>query len=122
MSLLISPAYAQDAGGFLNAATLTQFAPIVLIFIVFYFLLIRPQQTQAKQLRATLAAIKRGDRVVTAGGIIGTVQKVRDGVSEVEVEIAPTVRVIVLRETISSVLKPGETAAANDSKPTPAKG
>ena len=123
MSLLISPAYAQDAaGGFLNVATLTQFAPIALIFVVFYFLLIRPQQTQAKQLRATLAAIKRGDRVITAGGIIGTVQKVRDGSSEIEVEIAPTVRVTVLRETISSVVKPGPTVAANDSKPSAAKG
>ena len=117
MSLLISPAYAQDASGFLNSATLLQFAPLILIFVVFYFLLIRPQQTAQKTLRATLAALKRGDRVVTGGGIVGVVQKVRDGSNEIEVEIAPTVRVMVLRETITTVVKPGVTAAAaNDVK------
>ena len=105
MSLLISPAFAQDASGFLNTATLVQFAPLALIFVVFYILLFRPQQTAQKALRATLAALKRGDRVVTGGGIVGTVQKVKDGSNEIEIEIAPTVRVTVLRETIATVLK-----------------
>ena len=107
--MLISPAYAQDVAGLLGGAT--QFLPLVLIFGVFYFLLIRPQQSRQKEMRAMLSAIKRGDRVVTGGGIVGSVQKVGD--SEVEVEIAPGVRVSVLRETISSVINP---KAANDTK------
>ncbi len=114
--MLITPAFAQDAAGTLS--TVTQFAPLVLIFVVFYFLLIRPQQTKQKEVKAMIAAIKRGDRVVTGGGILGTVQRVRDGSSEVDVEIAPNVRVTVLRETITSVVKP---QVANDPKPPAAK-
>ncbi len=114
-SSLISPAYAQSANALM--ANATQFAPLVLIFAVFYFLLIRPQQQRQKDLKRALSALKRGDRVVTAGGILATVQKLRDGSNEIEVEIAPNTRVLVLRETITSVLKP---AAANDTKP-PAK-
>lgn len=110
--MLISPAYAQDLGGFIGSAG--QFLPIVLIFAVFYFLLIRPQQQQQKTLKAKLAALKRNDRVLTGGGIIGVVQKTTEGSNEIEVEIAPGIRVKVLRETISSVL--GEPKAANDSK------
>jgi len=109
---LISPAYAQDLSGMMGSVT--QFAPLVLIFGVFYFMLIRPQQQRAKEMKKALSAIKRGDRVVTAGGILATVQKTRDGSDEVEVEIAPNVRVVVLRDTITSVIKP---TAANDSKP-----
>jgi preprotein translocase subunit YajC len=110
---LISPAYAQDVSGILGSAT--QFAPLVLIFAVFYFLLIRPQQQKQKEMRGILAALKRGDKVVTGGGIIGTVQRVpavqdKEGrpitSSEIEVEIAPNLRVTVLRETITSVTKP----------------
>ncbi len=124
MDFLISSAHAQDAAQ--NAAqnagplgSLGSFAsilPIVLVFGVFYFLLIRPQQQRQKQLKATLAALRRGDRVVTAGGIIGVVQKVKDGASEIEVEIAAGVRVLVLRDTISSVVSEVPTAA-NDSVP-----
>ena len=110
--MLISPAYAQDAAGLLGGAT--QFLPLVLIFGVFYFLLIRPQQTRAKEMKAMLAALRRGDRVVTAGGILGTVQRVKEGSDEVEVDIAPNVRVTVVRDTITTVLKP---VAANDAKP-----
>jgi preprotein translocase subunit YajC len=118
---LISPAYAQDMSGLLGSAT--QFAPLVLIFIVFYFLLIRPQQQKQKEMRAMLVSLKRGDKVVTGGGIIGTVQRVpmvqdKDGKqivsAEIEVEIAPNLRVTVLRETIASVISP---VAANDAKP-----
>jgi preprotein translocase subunit YajC len=117
---LISPAYAQDVSGILGSAT--QFAPLVLIFAVFYFLLIRPQQKKQKEMRGMLAALKRGDKVVTGGGILGTVQRVpivqdKDGkrlaASEIEVEIAPNLRVMVLRETITSVIEP---AMANDTK------
>jgi preprotein translocase subunit YajC len=109
--MLISTAYAQDLSGMLGSAT--QFLPLVLIFGVFYFLLIRPQQQRQKEMKAMLAAVKRGDRVVTGGGILGVVQKVKEGSNEVEVELGPNLRVTVLRETISSVLKP---TAANDSK------
>ncbi len=119
MFSLISDAYAQDAsgGGLASAgASVLQILPIVLIFGVFYFLMIRPQQQQAKTLKAKLAAIKRGDRVLTAGGIVATVQKSRDGSNEVEVEIAPNVRVTVLRDTITQVITPGTPAAANDAK------
>jgi preprotein translocase subunit YajC len=107
--MLITPAYAQDISGLLGSAS--SFLPLVLIFGVFYFLLIRPQQTRQKEMRAMLAALKRGDRVITGGGIVGTVQKVKD--NEVEVEIAANVRVTVLLDTISSVVKP---VAANDAK------
>ena len=96
----------------------TQFLPLILIFVVFYFLLIRPQQQRQKEIKAALSALKRGDRVVTGGGIVGVVQKVKEGSNEIEVEIAPTVRVIVVRETISTVLKPQP--AANDAKPAKA--
>ena len=118
---LITPAYAQDVSGMLGSAT--QFAPLVLIFAVFYFLLIRPQQQKQKEMSAMLQTLKRGDRVVTGGGILGTVQRVpmvqdKDGKqvasTEVEVEIAPNLRVTVLRDTITSVIKP---VAANDTKP-----
>jgi len=118
---LISPAYAQDVAGLLGGAT--QFAPLVLIFAVFYFLLIRPQQQKQKEMRSMLTTLKRGDRVVTGGGILGTVQRVamvpdKDGKqvasNEIEVEIAPNLRVTVLRDTITSVVKP---IAANDIKP-----
>jgi preprotein translocase subunit YajC len=122
--MLISPAYAQDASSMLGSAT--SFLPLVLIFAVFYFLLIRPQQQKQKESRAMISAIKRGDRVVTGGGILGTVQRVpmvqdKDGKqvasNEIEVEIAPNIRVTVLRETITSVIRP---TAANDSKPAKA--
>ncbi len=111
--MLISPAYAQDVAGLLGGAT--QFLPLVLIFGVFYFLLIRPQQTRAKQMKAMLLALRRGDRVVTAGGILGTVQRVKEGSDEIEVDIAPNVRVTVIRDTITTVLKP---VVANDVKPS----
>jgi preprotein translocase subunit YajC len=110
--MLISPAYAQDAAGVLGGAM--QFLPLVLIFGVFYFLLIRPQQQRQKEMKSMLGALKRGDRVVTGGGILGTVQRVRDGSNEIEVEIAPNLRVTVMRDTISSVVKP---TPANDPKP-----
>ena len=118
---LISPAFAQDASD--SLATMTQFLPLVLIFGVFYFLMIRPQQQKQKEMRAMLAQIKRGDRVITGGGIVATVQRVpmvqdkdgkQVGSNEIEVDLAPNVRVTVLRDTISAVIR--STAPANDSK------
>jgi preprotein translocase subunit YajC len=122
--MLISSAYAQGLGDmFGGAGGVAQFLPLVLIFGVFYFLLIRPQQQKQKELRNMIASVRRGDRVVTGGGILGTVQRVpmvqdKDGKQvpsqEIEVEIAKDIRVIVLRDTITSVLKP---VAANDARP-----
>jgi len=108
--MLISPAYAQTADGGMTAILL-QLAPLLLIFGVFYFLLIRPQQQKQKAHREMLGKLKRGDRVVTAGGIMGKITTVKDGVDEVEVEIAPNVKVSVLRGTIGDVLRP---IGAND--------
>ncbi len=117
--MFISPAYAQTAGGAGGAGGLEALFPLLLIFVVFYFLLIRPQQKKMKQHRASLTAIRRGDRIVTGGGIIGTVTKVTEGESEITVEIAPEVKVKVQRELVSTVLtKPDPAAAkkaANDS-------
>jgi preprotein translocase subunit YajC len=122
--MLISAAHAQGLGDlFGGAGAMAQLMPLVLIFGVFYFLLIRPQQQKQKELRNMISAVRRGDRVVTGGGIIGVVLRVpmvqdKDGKQvpsqEIEVEIAKDVRVTVLRDTISSVIKP---VAANDSKP-----
>jgi len=110
--MLISTAYAQGTG-LLDQSALIQFLPLVLIFIVFYFLLIRPQQKKAKDQRAMLEALRRGDRVVTGGGILGTVSKVVSP-EEVEVDIASGVRVKVLRSTITSVLARPDPAAARE--------
>jgi preprotein translocase subunit YajC len=108
----ISTAYAQGVGSLLdNQGALLQFMPLVLIFVVFYFLLIRPQQQKAKQHRAMLDALRRGDRVVTGGGIIGTVSQVVSP-EEVAVDIAQGVRVRVRRGTISEVLARTEPAPA----------
>jgi preprotein translocase subunit YajC len=116
--MFISPAYAQDAAGG-GMALVMQLAPLLLIFAVFYFLLIRPQQKKQKEHKAMLAQVKRGDRVLTAGGIIAQVTRVKEGVDEIEVEIAPNVRVAVLRATITYIFKP---VAANDTKEAAAKG
>ncbi len=107
--MLISTAYAQTAGGPLGglfgSSAALQFLPLVLIFAVFYFLLIRPQQQQQKTLRASIAAMKRGDKVVV-GGILGQVAKVGD--TTAEIEIAPGVKIEVLREGITSVSSSGK--------------
>ncbi len=110
--MLISPAYAQTADGGAMGMVM-QLAPLLLIFAVFYFLLIRPQQKKQKEHKAMMSGLKRGDRVITAGGIIGKITTVKEGVDEVEVEIAQNVRVSVLRGTITDILKP---VVANDTK------
>ncbi|MGO4125401.1 preprotein translocase subunit YajC [Inquilinus sp. YAF38] len=118
--MLISEAYAQtaDAGAAGGAGMLMQFAPLILIFVVFYFLLIRPQQKRAKEHRDMLGNLRRGDRVVTGGGIVGTVQKVAD--DELTIEIAENVRVKVIRSTVTTVLARTEPAKNGGSKATDA--
>jgi preprotein translocase subunit YajC len=113
--MLISEAYAQGTGvtGLLDQNALIQFLPLILIFVVFYFLLIRPQQRKAKDHKTMLDALRRGDRVVTGGGIIGTVARVENP-EEVTVDIAEGVRVRVLRSTITSVLAKPDPGAARE--------
>ena len=114
--MLISPAYAQAAGDG-GAGGMLQLLPLVLIFVVFYFLLIRPQQKKMKAHRTMVDALKRGDKVVTGGGLLGTVTKAPDG-GEVQVEIADGVRVKVMRHTIQEILtKPQPAAKAGEKKP-----
>ena len=86
-------------------------APWLLIFVIFYLLMIRPQQQRVKQHQAEIAAVKKGDEVITGGGIRGRITKVND--DEVEVEIAQNVRIRVIKSTISNVLTPA-TKPAND--------
>ncbi|MFQ3622186.1 MAG: preprotein translocase subunit YajC [Acetobacteraceae bacterium] len=109
--MLISPAYAQSAD---PTGGLMSLLPLVLIFVVFYFILIRPQQRKAKEHRAMLAALKKGDRVVTGGGVLANVVRVSPESDEVVVEIArnPQVRVTVVKSTIQTVMREEEEAAA----------
>ena len=110
-----SPAYAQAAGAPGGvAAGLIQFAPLIAIFAIFYFLMIRPQQARAKAHRAMLDAVKRGDEVVTGGGLIGRVTKVGD--TEVEVEVATGVKLRTVKGTLTEVRTKPLPAAANDAK------
>ena len=124
--MFISTAHAQGIGDMFSGAGMAQMLPLLMIFGVFYFLLIRPQQQKQKETQSMIAAVKRGDRVVTGGGILGTVQRVpmvqdakgnQVAAQEIEVEIAPSIKVTILRDTITAVVKP---VAANDSKPAKA--
>lgn len=112
--MFVSPAYAQAAAGG-QGSGFEAFLPLILIFAVFYFLLIRPQQKKMKEHKAMLGAVRRGDKVVTGGGIIGTITKVIDE-QEVTVEIADGVKVRVQRALISAVLS--KTQPVNDDKDT----
>ena len=101
--MLISPAYAQDVTGMFGSAT--QFLPLVLIFVVFYFLLIRPQQKRAKETRSMLAALQKGDEVITAGGVVGRIAKLNEQYAVVE--IAPNVEINVQRSAVAQLLPKG---------------
>ena len=108
--MFVSPAFAQDIAAPSAGAAFAQFLPIILIFVIFYFLLIRPQQRKMKEHRAMVEALRRGDQIVTSGGIVGKVSKVQeDGM--VEVEIAEGVKVKVARHTIVQVMNKTEPAA-----------
>jgi preprotein translocase subunit YajC len=100
--MFVTPAFAQAAAPGGAAGTLISFAPIILIFLIMYFLMIRPQQKKVKEHRALIEGLRRGDQVVTAGGLIGKVVKVAD--TELEVELAPGVKVRVVRSTVTQVL------------------
>lgn len=113
--MLITSAYAQGLGDmFSGAGGVAQFLPLLLIFGVFYFLLIRPQQQKQKELRNMISAVRRGDRVVTGGGIIGIVAKVAAN-DEVLIDIAENTRIRVLRSSISTVMaKPAPAGKADN--------
>jgi preprotein translocase subunit YajC len=110
--MFISQAWAQGAAGG-SSDFLVQLFPLVLIFIVFYFLLIRPQQKKQKDHRSMLDTLRRGDRVVTGGGIVGTINRVVSP-DEVEVDIAQGVRVRVVRSTITTVIAKTDPSAARE--------
>jgi len=107
--MLITPAYAQAAGGGDAASFITSLVPLILIFVIFYFLLIRPQQKRAKEHKQMVASLKRGDQIVTGGGILGRVTRVKEG-EEIEVEIAENTRVRIYRSTVTAVLSRSEPA------------
>lgn len=110
-SRLITPAFAQGApaGG---ADMFLQFVPFVLIFVIMWFLIIRPQQRRAKQHQEMLKNVRRGDTVVTSGGIVGKVVKVTDDGADIDVEIADGVRVRVVRSMLADVRTKGEPVKA----------
>ena len=99
--MFISEAMAQSAGG--GSGFLIQIAPLVLIFAVFYFLLIRPQQKKMKDHRSMVESLSKGDKVVTAGGLLGTISKIEDD-RIASVEISENVKVQVVRSTITEVI------------------
>lgn len=106
--MFASPAFAQAAGTSAGGG-LASFVPLILIFAIMYFLLIRPQQKKMKEHQAMVAAVRKGDQIVTAGGVIGKVTKVgAEGTNEVEVEIASGTKVRVVQNTISQVLNKTE--------------
>ncbi len=116
--MLISEAWAQGAGGAGGGDIFSMMFPLVLIFAVFYFLLIRPQQKKMKDHREMLAAVRRGDKVVTGGGIIGTVAKVTSD-DELQVEIAEGVKVKISRSTLASVMSKTEPLKEPEKKEKP---
>ncbi|ASV85270.1 MULTISPECIES: preprotein translocase subunit YajC [Ochrobactrum] len=113
--MFVTPAFAQASGGGAGPDMLMSILPFVLIFVIMYFLIIRPQRTQMKKRQEMLAAVRRGDTVVTGGGIVGKVQKVHDD-GELDVEIAEGVRIRVLRSALSEVRVKGEPVADNKNK------
>jgi preprotein translocase subunit YajC len=100
---MISQAFAQGASLFSGLESLSSFLPLVLIFAVFYFFLIRPQQKKAQQHREMIGALRRGDRIVTNGGLVGTVVRLIDE-REVELEISQGVQVRVIRSMVADVM------------------
>ena len=111
--MFATPAYAQTAGAAGGSALgLLSLAPYLLLFVAFYFLMIRPQQQRVKALQAAVNAVKKGDSVVTGGGLMGKVTKVDE--KFVEIELAPNVKVRAVKGTLSEVIPAGGAKPAND--------
>ncbi len=104
---MITPAYAQSASALGGSDMLIQIVPFILIFIIMYFLMIRPQQKRQKDHQEMIKNVRRGDQIVMSGGLIGKVVKVTDD-NELELEIADNVRVRVSRSAIADVRSKGE--------------
>lgn len=118
--MFVAPAFAQAAGGGIGGAfDMMSILPLILIFVVFYFLLIRPQQRKMKQHREMIGNVRRGDTVTTGGGIIGKVTKVIDD-NYLQVEIAENVRVRIVKGTVADVLSKGEPAKEGEGGTQPA--
>jgi preprotein translocase subunit YajC len=115
-SMFATPAFAQAAdsgiGGLLNPAGIGSILPFVLIFVIMYFLILRPQRTKQRQHQELIANVRRGDTVVTTGGLIGKVAKVVDE-GELQIDLAEGVRVRVVRSMISEVRAKGEPVKDN---------
>ena len=101
--MIISPAYAQGLGG--GADGLMSFLPIILLFVILYFLMIRPQMKRAKEQKAMIEALQKGDEVVTAGGLVGRITKL--GEQYVTLEIAPNTEIVVQRSAVQVPLPKG---------------
>lgn len=112
--MFVTPAYAQAAGGAGAMDIVSSLMPILLLVVIFWLLIFRPQQKRMKAQQAMLASIKRGDTVVTSGGVVGKVTKAVDG-EDLEVEIATGVKVKIVRGMIADVRTKGE--PVNDNKP-----
>jgi preprotein translocase subunit YajC len=113
--MFATPAYAQAAGaaqGGSTAGAIVSLLPLVLIFVVFYFLMIRPQQKRMKALQDAVGGVKKGDTVVTAGGLIGKVTKVDE--TEVEIELGTNVKVRAIKATLAEIRPLGGGKPAND--------
>jgi preprotein translocase subunit YajC len=113
--MFATPAYAQTAGAASGGSTtgaIVSLLPLVLIFVVFYFLMIRPQQKRMKSLQDAVGGVKKGDTVVTAGGLIGKVTKVDE--TEVEIELGTNVKVRAIKSTLAEVRPLGGAKPAND--------
>jgi preprotein translocase subunit YajC len=119
--MFVSEALAQTAGAAAPASPLGDigfFVPLILVFVVMWFFMIRPQQKKQKEHQAMIRAAKRGDRIVTNGGIIGQITKANDADNDVEVEIAQGVKIRVMRHAISDILNRNAEAAKPAAKET----
>lgn len=110
--MFISPAYAQAGGAAPGGGDfLIQLLPLILIFVIFYFFLIRPQQKKAKEHKGMIDALRRGDQIITQGGVYGKITKVMD--DSLEAEIAPNVKVKVVKATVVALVSKSEPANDN---------
>ena len=105
--MFISPAFAQAASPFGGDNMLVSLLPFILIFVIMYFLILRPQQKRAKQHSEMVKNVRRGDTVVTSGGLVGKITKVIDD-DQIEIEIADEVRIRQMRQMVSDVRAKGE--------------
>jgi preprotein translocase subunit YajC len=114
--MFVTQAYAQGTGGIgASPDMLISILPFVLIFVIMYFLIIRPQRTQLKKRQEMLAAVRRGDTVVTGGGLVGKVTKVIDD-HELEIDLGGGTKVTALRSTLADVRVKGEPVANQNAK------